>query len=87
VITAIADGKKAARSIDCYLGGSGELNKGEPIDIPQPIEDLELLEHERFLMKRLDPETRKRSFDEVIKGFHKLNAMAEAMRCLRCDRR
>ena len=87
VITAIADGKKAARSIDRFLGGNGELNKGEPIDIPQPIEDLELLEHERFLMKRLDPETRKHSFDEVIKGFHKLNAMAEAMRCLRCDRR
>ena len=28
VITAIADGKKAAAAIDQYLGGTGELNKG-----------------------------------------------------------
>ncbi len=87
VITAIADGKKAAASIDRYLGGTGALNKGEPISIPQPVEDAELLEHERFLMKCLDPADRKKNFQEVYKGFHKLNAMAEAMRCLRCDRR
>ncbi|HEY5465774.1 MAG TPA: NADH-ubiquinone oxidoreductase-F iron-sulfur binding region domain-containing protein, partial [Clostridia bacterium] len=87
VITAIADGKKAAQSIDRFLGGTGELNKGEPISIPEAIEDAELLEHERFLMKCLDPAGRKRNFDEVFKGFHKLNAIAEAMRCLRCDRR
>jgi NADH-quinone oxidoreductase subunit F len=86
-ITAIADGKKAAQSIDRYLGGSGVLNKGEPIDIPAPVDDEELLEHERFRMKCLDPDTRKDSFEEVCKGYHKLNAMAEAMRCLRCDRR
>jgi NADH-quinone oxidoreductase subunit F len=87
VITAIADGKKAAQSIDRYLGGDGVLNKGEPIDIPAAGDDEELLEHERFLMRCLDPAVRKRSFDEVFKGFHKLNAMAEAMRCLRCDKR
>lgn len=87
VITAIADGKKAARSIDRFLGGNGKLNVGEPIDIPKAIEDAELLEHERFLMKCLDPNDRRKSFAEVYKGFHKLNAMAEAMRCLRCDRR
>ena len=87
VITAIADGKKAAQSIDRYLGGTGVLNKGEPISIPAAVEDSELLEHERFLMKCLDPAVRKNNFDEVFKGFHKLNAIAEAMRCLRCDRR
>ncbi|MBP7403213.1 MAG: FAD-dependent oxidoreductase, partial [Clostridia bacterium] len=87
VITAIADGKKAAQSIDRYLGGTGVLNKGEPIAIPAPVEDAELLEHERFLMKRLDPATRKNGFEEVYKGFHRLNAIAESMRCLRCDRR
>ena len=87
VITAIADGKKAAQSIDRYLGGTGVLNKGEPISIPVAVEDAELLEHERFLMKFLDPAVRKDNFDEVFKGFHKLNAIAEAMRCLRCDRR
>lgn len=87
VITAIADGKKAAQSIDRYLGGNGLLNKGEPIDIPAPIDDPDLVEHERFAMKCLGPDERCKSFDEVFRGFHKLNAIAEAMRCLRCDRR
>lgn len=87
VITAIADGKKAAQNIDKYLGGTGELNKGEPIEIPKPTEEKEVAEHERFPMRSLPPEERKRDFREVVVGFHKLNAIAEAMRCLRCDRR
>jgi NADH-quinone oxidoreductase subunit F len=88
VIRAIADGKKAARSIDRYLGGDGTLNTGEPIDIPAPPSgDTDVVEHERFQMSFLPAETRTKSFDEVAVGFHKLNAIAEAMRCLRCDRR
>jgi NADH-quinone oxidoreductase subunit F len=87
-ITAIADGKNAAKSIDKYLGGTGVLNTGETIEIPLPTTDeQEIIEHERFTMKFLDPELRKSSFDEVAVGFHKLNAIAESMRCLRCDRR
>ena len=86
-ITAIADGKKAARAIDKYLGGKGILNTGEEIEIPKPSEEKEILEHERFPMKFLEPELRRNNFEEVAVGFHKLNAIAEAMRCLRCDRR
>ncbi|MEX1307877.1 MAG: FAD-dependent oxidoreductase [Eubacteriales bacterium] len=87
VITAIADGKASAASIDLYLGGKGELNKGRAIEIPMNFDEGELVEHERFGMKWMDPDKRKDSFDEVSLGFHKLNATAEAMRCLRCDRR
>jgi len=87
VITAIADGKKAAQSIDRYLGGKGILNKGEKIDIPVPKDDEEIVEHERFEMKYLSPEERCTNCKEVALGFHRLNAYAEAMRCLRCDRR
>jgi len=87
VITAIADGKAAAASIDKYLGGKGILNKGEPIDIPMIIDDSEVEEHDRFPMEYLDVEDRVQNFNEVTKGFHRLNAIAEAMRCLRCDRR
>lgn len=87
VITAIADGKNAAKAIDRYLGGKGVLNTGEEIDIPKPAEEKEIVEHERFPMKFLPPEERKGNFNEVAVGFHKLNAIAEAMRCLRCDRR
>jgi len=87
VIRAIADGKHAAVNIDKYLGGSGRLNKGREIDIPQVFDDDEIVMHERFPLELLPLEKRKNSFDEVVLGYHKLNAMAEAMRCLHCDRR
>ncbi|MGC8765913.1 MAG: NADH-quinone oxidoreductase subunit NuoF [Brevinematia bacterium] len=87
VISAIADGKKAAKAIDKYLGGKGILNVGEPIEIPKPTEEQAIVEHERFPVRYLDPEKRKSNFEKVSLGFHKLNAIAESMRCLRCDRR
>ena len=87
VIQAIADGKLAAQSIDRYLGGDGVLNTGEAIDIPAPVDEAEVVEHERFAMNFLDADTRTDGFQEVAVGFHRLNAIAEAMRCLRCDRR
>ena len=87
VISAIADGKKAASSIDLYLGGNGLLNKGAPIDIPDVYNDDEVVAHPQFEMEILPPEVRKQSFAEVVLGFHKINAIAESMRCLHCDRR
>ncbi|OHD56221.1 MAG: hydrogenase [Spirochaetes bacterium GWF1_51_8] len=87
VITAIADGKNTAKSIDIYLGGKGVLNIGETIDFPSASEETTIVEHERFPMKYLEADVRSHSFDEVALGFHKLNAIAESMRCLRCDRR
>ena len=87
VITAIADGKVAAKSIDKYLGGKGILNSGEPIEIPNMRPDeANTIEHERFQMRYLEGEKRRNSFDEVAQGFHKLNAIAEAMRCLQCSK-
>lgn len=87
VITAIADGKNAAKSIDRYLGGKGVLNTGEPIELPYTRpEEANTLEHERFPMMYLEPEKRSGNFDEVAQGFHKLNAIAEAMRCLQCTK-
>ncbi|HHT65942.1 MAG: NADH-ubiquinone oxidoreductase-F iron-sulfur binding region domain-containing protein [Caldicoprobacterales bacterium] len=87
VIRAIADGKNAARSIDLYLNGKGILNKGEKIDIPEIIDEDELVSHERFPIDLLPLEQRGNTFDEVVVGYHKLNAIAEAMRCLHCNRR
>lgn len=87
VIQAIADGKKAAESIDKYLGGKGLLNKGMPIDIPSVADEDEIVALHRFPLDIMKLEDRKNSFNEVVLGYHKLNAMAEAMRCLHCDRR
>ena len=86
-IAAIADGKHAAVEIDKYLGGEGKLNKGAPIEIPDMYNEDEIAELERFKVEEMDPQTRKENFDEVVLGYHKLRAMAEAMRCLHCDRR
>ncbi len=87
VIRAIADGKQAALSMDLYMGGQGKLNKGRHIDIPEINDDDEVLIHKRFPQEVLSPKDRTDSFDEVVEGFHKLNAIAESMRCLHCDRR
>jgi NADH-quinone oxidoreductase subunit F len=87
VITAIADGKKAASAIDRYLGGTGELNKGTPIEIPPAPDEDDITEHACFAMRYLPPRERTTSFEEVAQGFHRLDAVAEAMRCLRCERR
>ena len=87
VISSIADAKKAASSIDIFLGGKGLLNKGAPIDIPNVFDDDEVGAHPQFDMERLAPEVRKQSFAEVFLGFHKINAIAESMRCLHCERR
>jgi len=87
VISAIADGKKSASAIDLYLGGNGLLNKGAPIEIPKNYDNDEVVAHNQFEMEKLSPEERKDTFAEVVLGFHKINAIAEAMRCLHCERR
>lgn len=87
VIQAIADGKKAAIAIDLYLGGRGILNKGEEIEFQVKYDDDEIVELPRYPLDMLSLEKRKNSFDEVVLGYHKLTAMAEAMRCLHCERR
>jgi NADH-quinone oxidoreductase subunit F len=87
VIWAITDGKEAAISIDKYLGGDGVLNTGRTIEIPKPDRDVKISEHMRFAMDNISPEERKNNFKEISKGFHRLNAIAESMRCLRCDKR
>lgn len=86
VIEAIADGKRAAVKIDQYLGGTGELNMGQWFDIPDI--EIEVTEpHNRYAARCLTTEERKDNFKEVNCGYHQLDAMAESLRCLHCDRR
>ena len=86
-ISAIADGKRAASSIDIYCGGSGKLNVGKPIEIPPAYVDEDSAEYNRFPQEVLPPDKRKQGFREVNQGYRKLNAVAEATRCLRCDKK
>ena len=60
---------------------------GVPIEIPDKFDDDEIVAHKRYPVDMLNEDNRKVSFEEVVLGYHKLNAMAESMRCLHCDRR
>lgn len=86
-IHAIADGKRSAVNIDRYLGGSGQLNKGQWFTIPEAPDNEVTEPHMRFKTRVLPVEERCDNFREVDLGFHKLDAMGEALRCLHCDKR
>lgn len=63
------------------------LNKGLPIEFDSAGDQDEVSELERFPIRTLALEKRRGSFEEVNLGYHKLRAIAEAMRCLHCERR
>jgi heterodisulfide reductase subunit A len=85
VIAAIASGKEAAISIDCYLRGA-DLTEGRPETIKK-VEEVakEGVEIEaRATMPVLGLEKRK-AFTEVELGFDEKMAIEEAKRCLNCS--
>ena len=95
VIEAAAQGKKAAQSIDRFLNGLpleadeddffDELFRVIPVYDPQ--EEVRVPDKlERRTLSKLDPETRKNSFEEVEQGYSTKEAVTEAERCLRCYR-
>ncbi len=90
VVDAIAMGRKAASSIDKYLGGDGIIEDIliEP-DNPNPIfgRDEAFYDKQRFQMPFLPLDQRQSSFNEIELGFDKNLALEEANRCLRCDLR
>ena len=88
VVEAIGAGKKAAISIDSYLGGEGLL-KVEGIKVKEPASRHTFLERlkerKRPVIPAIPPAKRVTSFDEVERGLAKKTAMAEGERCWRCD--
>ncbi|MBT3363580.1 MAG: FAD-dependent oxidoreductase [Chloroflexi bacterium] len=90
VIDAIAAGRKAAESIDKYLGGNGDISETLlEYEEPDPrigfIEDFADLP--RAEMPCLDSQQCTSDFSELATGFDETTAMAEAQRCLQCDLR
>lgn len=90
-IEAIAQGKKAAQSIDSYLKGDEQPEVKEPINVIKGLwEDIDKKEfshvtpHDRFELPTLKPEERKTTFSEFEGGFSEDDAKSEAMRCLEC---
>ena len=89
VVEAIGTGKKAAISIDKYLGGKGIL-KVEEIKVKEPTSRhtfLERLKEEegRPVVPSIPLARRALNFDEVELGLTEEMAMAEGERCWRCD--
>lgn len=84
-IKAIAEGKKAAVSIDKYLGGNG-LYLGEEIEIPEKPLNCTIWDIEKVVEKHQDPSERKENFDAVSRVYIADEAKQEASRCMRCDR-
>ena len=86
-VRAIAGGKYAARSIDCYLNG---------IEVPSELPDYSVNKNfdasvldgtpviNRCEVKLQDADIRKKNFGEAAFTFTKEEAMAEASRCLEC---
>ncbi len=85
VIEAIADGQHAAMAIDKHLGGPGTLPPDMSVSLyrasDEELENATKMHHEPVL----PVEERLGDFREVVSGFDRAGACAEASRCLRCD--
>ncbi|MFX1282563.1 MAG: FAD-dependent oxidoreductase [Promethearchaeota archaeon] len=90
VVEAIEMGRKAAISIDRYLGGNGNIDEAliEP-DTPNPWlgREEDFSDRSRVQMPRVPLTDRITSFKEIELGLNEKMAMEEAKRCLRCDLR
>ena len=84
-ISAIACGRKAADSIDKYLGGEGIIDKqltaARQIILP---EKKNLSDRPRVVAYRLTPEQRIGNFDEIELDLDEMSAIKESSRCLHC---
>ena len=86
IIQAIAQARKAAVSIDRYLGGSGEIDRSLTGDnkhlfAPAPMDT------KRPQIQTIPIGERINTFSLVEKGFEESAAKREARRCLACDLR
>jgi heterodisulfide reductase subunit A-like polyferredoxin len=86
-IEAVAAGRRAARSIHNHLRGEklAEVWEDSLPEAKPEAEELEATEKKPRTMQALaDAMQRRRTWEEVKKGFSEDDAMAEAKRCLNC---
>ena len=87
IIEAIAAGRRAASSIDRYLGGKGEIDVALAPPEAKPVQT-ELQGFpvgDRAEMPSMPIDERLKDFSSVELGFDEEQAIKEAKRCLRCD--
>jgi formate dehydrogenase beta subunit len=89
-IEAVAAGRKAAISIDRYLGGSGDIEETlAPVTegIPKIGRISNFAKRARGEMPCASPAERKTSFAQVEQGFSDDAGQQESLRCMGCDLR
>lgn len=88
IIDAIAQGRKAAASIDRYLGGSGQIDQAlAPPEQTVVVVDCRVEGRSRVVMPCISLEERTCSFAAVESGLSQGLAIKEAERCRGCDAR
>ena len=88
IIDAIAQGRKAAASIDKHLGGSGQID--QKLTAPEQevvVVDYQTEDQERVVMPCISLDERTCSFAAVEAGLSQELAIKEAERCRGCDAR
>lgn len=90
VINAVGCGRKAARSIDRFLGGNGIIDNDEELHKQNEMyigrqEGFAVLEREK--VSYVDAEKRKLNFNSFEMTYDETSATKEGSRCLRCDLR
>jgi NADPH-dependent glutamate synthase beta subunit-like oxidoreductase/ferredoxin len=86
VIAAIAAGRRAALSIDKYLGGNGSIDEATTTpdeELPTPVHGVTA--GKRAMMPTLPLKKRLSGFNEVELGLDEAAATGESTRCLWCD--
>ena len=89
IIEALAAGKRAASSIDKYLGGTGDIRSGKRNEVilrAKTDEEIgeSLSKEKKFALPSLPVQSRTRSFAEVELSLAEEMAVKQAHRCWRC---
>jgi len=90
VVEAIASGRKAAESIDRFLGGSGDLTESLIEEAKAPVwigREEGFASKARVEVPTLPVSERTKDFSVIELGLDEETAVSEAKRCLQCDLR
>jgi NADPH-dependent glutamate synthase beta subunit-like oxidoreductase len=89
IVDAIAAGRRAASSIDRFLGGNGLIDETllerSPAESYTGKREVGFADLKRAVMPTMPVSQRHGGFNEVEQGFDEELAVHEAKRCLRCD--
>jgi NADPH-dependent glutamate synthase beta subunit-like oxidoreductase/NAD-dependent dihydropyrimidine dehydrogenase PreA subunit len=88
IIEAIAYGRKAASSIDKYLGGTGAIDQQlAPAEEEVLVTEYQVQEQSQTMIRCAPLTDRVRNFQSVESGLNEEMAVKEAQRCRSCDAR